>query len=68
MPKAYVDSSSSGELPIEAVTGSEGPRLYGGGLVRRIFDSISFGMDAARHLTWYLSYQVTGETRPSPQS
>jgi hypothetical protein len=23
----------------------------------------SYGLTAARHLAWYLSYQVTGETR-----
>jgi hypothetical protein len=24
----------------------------------------SFGVNAARHLAWYLNYQVNGETRP----
>ena len=31
--------------------------------VRRLLAPLSFGMVAARHLAWYVSYQVTGETR-----
>jgi hypothetical protein len=25
---------------------------------------LSIGVTAARHIAWYVSYQVTGETRP----
>jgi hypothetical protein len=25
---------------------------------------LSLGVNAARHLAWYVSYQVSGETRP----
>jgi hypothetical protein len=27
---------------------------------------LSLGVNAARHLAWYVNYQVTGETRPVP--
>jgi len=31
--------------------------------VKRILVPLSFGIGAARHLAWYVSYQVTGEAR-----
>jgi hypothetical protein len=31
--------------------------------VKRILVPLSIGIGAARHLTWYVSYQVTGEAR-----
>jgi len=31
--------------------------------VKRIFVPLSFGLGAARHFAWYVSYQVTGEGR-----
>jgi hypothetical protein len=32
--------------------------------MRRLLLPLSVGVTAARHLAWYVSYQVTGETRP----
>ena len=32
-------------------------------LMRRIFVPFNLGVGATRHLLWYLSYQITGETR-----
>jgi hypothetical protein len=34
--------------------------------MRRILAPAARGLDAARHLVWYLSYQVSGEVRPRP--
>jgi hypothetical protein len=31
--------------------------------MKRLLTPFSFGVDAARHIAWYLSYQMTGETR-----
>jgi hypothetical protein len=31
--------------------------------VKTILAPITIGLGAARHLAWYVSYQVTGETR-----
>jgi hypothetical protein len=36
--------------------------------VRLIFTPITAGLGAARHITWYVKYQVTGETRASEAS
>jgi hypothetical protein len=36
----------------------------GSALVKRLLAPVSLGMLAARHLAWYVSYQVSGETRP----
>lgn len=33
------------------------------GLVKRILVPFNLGVGACRHLAWYVSYQVTGETR-----
>jgi hypothetical protein len=32
--------------------------------MRRLLVPMTLGYSAARHLVWYLSYQVTGETKP----
>jgi hypothetical protein len=32
--------------------------------MRRLLAPLAIGVGAARHLAWYLNYQVTGETRP----
>jgi hypothetical protein len=40
-------------------------RRYDGDVVRRILVPFNLGIGAARHLAWYVSYQVTGETRDS---
>jgi hypothetical protein len=32
-------------------------------LMRRILVPINLGVDATRHLIWYLSYQITREAR-----
>jgi len=32
--------------------------------MKRLLAPWSLGVHAARHLAWYLNYQVTGETRP----
>jgi hypothetical protein len=31
--------------------------------MRRILVPINLGVDATRHLLWYISYQITGEAR-----
>ena len=31
--------------------------------MQRILVPLNLGMDATRHLFWYLSYQITGEAR-----
>jgi hypothetical protein len=31
--------------------------------MRRILVPVTFGVNAARHLAWYVSYQVSGEAR-----
>jgi hypothetical protein len=36
------------------------------GEMKRLLSPWHFGFDAARHLAWYVSYQVSGETRPRP--
>jgi len=36
--------------------------------VKLIFTPITAGLGAARHITWYVMYQVTGETRTSEAS
>ena len=33
-------------------------------MMKRILTPWAYGVSAARHLAWYLSYQVSGETRP----
>jgi hypothetical protein len=33
-------------------------------MMKRLLASWSLGVTAARHLAWYLNYQMTGETRP----
>jgi hypothetical protein len=38
-------------------------RRYDGSLVKRILAPLTLGLGAARHLAWYVSYQVTGEPR-----
>jgi hypothetical protein len=40
----------------------------GSATVKLIFTPISAGIVAARHLAWYVSYQVTGEARVSDPS
>jgi hypothetical protein len=32
--------------------------------MKRLLTPWSLGMNAARHLAWYVNYQVTGETKP----
>jgi hypothetical protein len=32
-------------------------------LMQRILVPLNLGMDATRHLLWYISYQFTGEVR-----
>ena len=32
--------------------------------MKRLLAPWSFGVNAARHLAWYLNYQVNGETKP----
>ena len=36
--------------------------------VKTILSPITAGFGAARHVAWYLSYQLTGEARTSDQS
>jgi hypothetical protein len=36
--------------------------------MKTILSPITVGLGAARHITWYLKYQVTGETRASQDS
>ena len=38
---------------------------YDADLVKRILFPFNLGIGAARHLAWYVSYQVTGEARDS---
>jgi hypothetical protein len=33
-------------------------------MMKRLIAPVAIGVSAARHLAWYLSYQVSGETRP----
>jgi hypothetical protein len=33
-------------------------------MMKRLLTPWSIGFNAARHLAWYLSYQVSGEPRP----
>jgi hypothetical protein len=33
-------------------------------MMKRLLAPWSIGVNAARHLAWYVSYQVSGETRP----
>jgi hypothetical protein len=33
------------------------------GVMRRLLSPLTMGVSAARHLAWYLNYQMTGETR-----
>jgi hypothetical protein len=42
---------------------SRRPRRYDPGLVKAILAPFNIGLGAARHLAWYVSYQVTGEAR-----
>ena len=37
--------------------------LYDAVVVKRILGPINFGYSAARHLAWYVSYQMSGEAR-----
>ena len=39
------------------------PRTVGFTLVKRILVPAVLGVSAARHLAWYLSYQVSGSSR-----
>jgi hypothetical protein len=32
--------------------------------MKRILVPLAVGVSAARHLAWYVNYQVSGETRP----
>jgi hypothetical protein len=38
------------------------------GSMKRLLTPLSVGVGATRHLIWYLSYQVTGETRDEAAS
>ena len=44
---------------------SDRPPRYDHGLVKAILVPFNYGIGAARHLAWYVSYQVTGEARDS---
>jgi hypothetical protein len=33
--------------------------------MKRLLAPLTLGVGATRHLIWYLSYQITGETRAS---
>jgi hypothetical protein len=33
-------------------------------IMKRLLTPWSLGVNAARHVAWYVSYQVNGETRP----
>jgi hypothetical protein len=33
------------------------------GSMRRLLVPVALGMSAARHIAWYVSYQVSGEAR-----
>jgi hypothetical protein len=37
----------------------------GSSLMKRILAPVAVGVSAARHLVWYLNYQMTGEGRTS---
>jgi hypothetical protein len=43
--------------------GSDRSRGYDPRVVKAILAPINMGLGAARHLAWYVSYQVTGEAR-----
>lgn len=32
--------------------------------MKRLLAPWAFGLNAARHLAWYVNYQVNGQTRP----
>jgi hypothetical protein len=32
--------------------------------MKRLLVPVSLGLTAARHIAWYVSYQVSGETKP----
>jgi hypothetical protein len=32
--------------------------------MRRLLAPLAIGVSAARHLAWYVNYQLNGETRP----
>lgn len=36
--------------------------------MKRLLIPLSFGVSAARHIAWYVSYQVNGETRPASET
>jgi hypothetical protein len=36
--------------------------------MKRLLTPLSAGVDATRHLIWYLSYQITGETREATRN
>ena len=36
--------------------------------MKRLLAPLSAGVEATRHLIWYLSYQITGETREATRS
>ena len=36
--------------------------------MKRLLAPLSVGVGATRHLIWYLSYQITGETRDAARS
>ena len=38
-------------------------RVYDAAVVKRFLAPINIGYSAARHIAWYVSYQVTGEGR-----
>jgi hypothetical protein len=38
---------------------------YRAGCMKALLMPFSLGVTAARHLAWYVNYQVTGETRPA---
>jgi hypothetical protein len=33
--------------------------------MRRLLTPVVIGVSAARHLAWYVNYQLTGEARPT---
>ena len=35
--------------------------------MKRLLAPLSLGVIAARHLAWYVNYQVSGQTRARPQ-
>jgi hypothetical protein len=36
--------------------------------MKRLLAPLAVGVGAARHLIWYLSYQITGETREATRT